>query len=49
MSRQRRIPGVGPGRMLHQREKESVKAREAVRPAFDVMVTEKGARVAFSK
>lgn len=49
MSRQRRIPGVSPGRMLHQREKESVKAREAVRPAFDVMVTEKGARVAFSK
>lgn len=29
--------------------KESVKAREAVRSAFDVMVTEKGARVAFSK
>lgn len=49
MSRQRRIPGVGPGRMLHQREKESVKTREAVRPAFDVMATEKGARVAFSK
>ena len=29
--------------------KESAKAREAVRSAFDVMVKEKGARVAFSK
>lgn len=49
MSRQRKSLGSVLGECCINGAKESVKAREAVRSAFDVMVTEKGARVAFSK
>ena len=42
MSCQRRIPGINAG-------KDTTKAQEAIRSAFDVMVKEKGVRLTFSK